>query len=175
MPDPQTLAQAVRDAAPLLVRYLAGFDEANRTRQAPGLANHAAWTMGHLALCLHRGAESVSGVGAPLPAADFIQDADAGDGARFATESVGFGSVPTDDPARYPSWVRCRAIFDSAADRFVRTIVSSDGDRLMADVAWGSARVTAAALVTRQIIHVGVHTGQLIDLRRALGMPTVVG
>ena len=44
------LAEAIGSTRELLVRYLQGFDDANATAQAPGLPNHAAWTLGHLAL-----------------------------------------------------------------------------------------------------------------------------
>ena len=173
MPDPATLAQAVRDAVPFFTRFLVGFDGSNHTAQAPGLANHAAWTLGHVALYLHRGAEALDR--RALPAADFIEGAQDGDAERFATESVAYRSVPTADPGRYPTWPRCRAIFESAADRFVHSILETSPDQLAADVPWGAAKVSAAALVTRQVFHIATHTGQLIDLRRALKMPSVVG
>lgn len=173
MPDPATLAQAVRDAVPFFTRFLVGFDGSNHTAQAPGLANHAAWTLGHLALYLHRGAEAFDR--RALPASDFIEDAHDGDVERFATESVAFGSVPVAEPGRYPAWPRCEALFHSAADRFVHSILETSPDQLAADVPWGAAKVSAAALVTRQVFHIGTHTGQLIDLRRALKMHHIIG
>jgi hypothetical protein len=54
----------------LLKRYLRGFDDSNSTLQAPGLPNHLAWTLGHLAINLHRTAERFDKQ--PLPASDFI-------------------------------------------------------------------------------------------------------
>ncbi|MEO0483543.1 MAG: DinB family protein [Planctomycetota bacterium] len=173
MPDPATLAQAVRDAVPFFTRFLVGFDGSNHTAQAPGLANHAAWTLGHLALYLHRGAEAFDR--RALPASDFIEGAQDGDAERFATESVAFGSVPVAEPGRYPAWPRCEATFHSAADRFVHSILESSADQLAGDVRWGNGEVSGAALVTRQIFHIATHTGQVIDLRRALKMPLVVG
>lgn len=173
MTDAPTLARAFRDAVPLFTRFLAGFNDDNRAAQSPENPNHAAWTMGHLALYLHRGADAFHPL--PLPPGDFIENAHAGDHARFATESVCFGSQPTPDPALYPTWDRCLEIFHDAADRFADTLERATPDQLAAEVQWGASRTTGAALATRHIVHVATHAGQIIDLRRALAFPRVVG
>src|SRR5256885_8582910 len=41
----------------------------NHTAQPPGLPNHLAWSLGHLALAMHRAAERIDG--APVPGGDF--------------------------------------------------------------------------------------------------------
>ena len=38
-------------------------------------------------------------------------------------------------------------------------------------VAWGGQKVTRARLICRVVFHNGTHAGQILDLRRALGMP----
>ena len=48
------LADSVLASSALLSRYLVGFNDQNRTTQAPGLPNHAAWCLGHLSLTMHR-------------------------------------------------------------------------------------------------------------------------
>ncbi|MFG0326337.1 MAG: DinB family protein [Phycisphaerales bacterium JB037] len=171
--DPATLARAVRTSSPLLLRFLGGFDESNRTTQAPGLPNHAAWTLGHLALTLHRAAERLDGSG--LPERDFIAGAAAGDAERFGSESVAFGSRPVDEPGRYPSLERSRAIFEGAVDRLANGIGTSSRERLAQSEPWGRAETTMGDLIVRMIVHNGTHAGQLADLRRALGMPPVIG
>jgi hypothetical protein len=67
----QLLAEAVRESRNLLARYLKGFDDTNHTKQAPGLPNHVAWTLGHLSLTMYRTAEKLNGT--PPPESDFIK------------------------------------------------------------------------------------------------------
>ena len=106
----------VRQSRDLLVRYFRGFDDSNRTRQAANLPNHIAWTLGHLAITMHRTAERIDGQ--ELPTSEFLTaDGRGGDANRFDTEAVSFGSTPIDDPAIYPTWSRCLAIFDAAINR----------------------------------------------------------
>ena len=44
-----SLAEAIRSNKTLIGRYLKGFSDANHTKQAAGLPNHVAWTLGHIA------------------------------------------------------------------------------------------------------------------------------
>ena len=167
------LASGVRQSASLIGRYLKGFDDSNRLAQAPDVPNHAAWTLGHLAYVMHRAAERVDGK--PLPDGDFIEGAADGDAKRFGVESVALGSVVTADPGRYPTWDRCQAVFDAALDRLCTVLESASDDELDAERAWGSVTTTAHDLASRMVFHNGMHTGQIVDLRRALGMPRLVG
>src|SRR5688500_3629926 len=98
------LAQSVELSRVLLARYFKGFDDSNHTKQPPGLPNHFAWTLGHLALNLHRVAQQFEGPSAgALPEADFVTgDGRSGDARRYDTEGVAFGSRPTADTALYP-------------------------------------------------------------------------
>ena len=78
------LAEAMRATKPFVTRFLSGFDDSNRTTQAPNLPNHAAWCMGHLALTMNRFAERFDGK--PLPDSDFITaDGQGGNEERFDT------------------------------------------------------------------------------------------
>ena len=168
------LARVVRLSRDLALRFVAGFDASNSTRQAPGLPNHFAWNLGHLALTMHRAIERIDGV--PPPEADFVTGTGrSGDAERFDTESVCFGSVPVDDARLYPSPPRARAIFEHAAERLaarVERASDADLDRL---VPWGASQTPWSDLVARMAFHNGVHTGQIMDLRRALGMKGVLG
>jgi uncharacterized protein YbjT (DUF2867 family) len=65
------LADAVETSRVLLARYFPGFTDANRTSQAPGLPNHFAWCLGHLALTMHRVAGMIDG--GPLPGDAFVE------------------------------------------------------------------------------------------------------
>jgi len=168
----RTLAHAARASAPLFSRFLAGFDDTNRTAQAPHLPNHAAWTLAHLALYLNRGAERFDNL--PLPEADFAKDRGAAP-ERFDTESGCFGSTPADEPDRYPPFARCVEIFDNALARFADAVGDLTDNQLDAETSWGSGTITMEDLVIRLTAHTALHAGQLTDLRRALGMPGVIG
>lgn len=170
----QVLAHVIRQTVPLTTRFLVGFDDSSSTRQAPGLPNHASWSLGHLALTLHRAAEKIDGTPAPLE--DFVVGTlAAGDHMRFATESVAFGSTPMEDAARYPSVDRARGIFERAAERLAGVVEwASDAD-LERQIAWGAGTLSFADLVVRVAFHNGIHAGQITDLRRGLGMGRILG
>jgi hypothetical protein len=171
----ELLASGVEQSCMLLSRFLPGFSDANHTKQAPGLPNHCAWCLGHLALTMHRVAGMIDGGGLPLEA--FIEGSDRGDARRFGVESVAFGSTPTDDPSRYPAFARCVEVLDEAAARLAGALRAADDAKLEKAVAWGKAQTptTPGELALRMVFHNGVHCGQLTDLRRALGMGRVLG
>lgn len=166
------LAEGVRSTRELAARFHPGFTDANRTRQAPGLPNHFAWNLGHLALTLNRVAAHLDG--APLPADHFIENAAAGDARRFGTESVSFASEPKDAPGDYPTLARCVEIFDAAIERLARAAEKASRDSLDRLVPWGAAQIPLRTMISRMIFHNGVHVGQITDLRRALGFDRVL-
>lgn len=161
----------VRYSGPVLTRFVADFDDATHTRQAPGLPNHVAWVLGHTAYTMHRLADQFGDAG--LPASDFT-DGPAETG-RYHRESVRLGSVPVDDPAAYPTLDRCTAIFDAALQRMAQTVESAAEKTFERSVAWGDSQRTLGELVMRVSLHNATHAGQLCDLRRALGMERVFG
>ena len=166
------LAEMLVQSRDLLKRYLKGFDDSNSTRQAPGLPNHLAWTLGHLALNLHRTAERFDKQ--VIPSGDFLtRDGRGGDRDRFDTESVSFGSTPVDDPELYPSWSRCVAIFDAAIDRMANALSNAQDAQLDSLTRWGKLEVPLYTMASRMVFHNGTHTGQIADLRRALGMGSI--
>lgn len=177
MYDPQTLAASVRNSGPLVLRYLAGFDDENRTAQAAGLPNHASWTLGHLALMMHRVADLVAGFNQPqhLPTNDWVHgDGTAGDPSRYDTESVCIGSKPVAERSKYPRLSRAVEIFNAALERLAHEAGSASASALEREVKWVSNPIEAGALVQRVVFHNGIHAGQLVDLRRALGFERVL-
>ncbi|GJM19403.1 MAG: hypothetical protein DHS20C14_16160 [Phycisphaeraceae bacterium] len=173
----ECLARAIEDTIPLIERYLAGFDDANRVRQAPGIANHAAWTLGHLAFIAARATGRIDGHDdpQPLPEDEFVMgDCTGGDATRFDTESVCVFSTPTDDAGHYPSWGRCLEIFASTHARLIASARGASDAQLDRPVAWGASSISAEQLGNRMVFHIGTHTGQLIDLRRAIGIPQIM-
>jgi len=173
MTSQDLLAESIISSRDLLARFVEGFDDANRTKQTRNLPGHVAWILGHCALTMHRVAEACDG--RPLPESDFITgDGRAGGAARFDTESVCFDSTPVDEPNRYPTMARCRAIFESACDRLADSVRSASDDALARMMPWGSDAIPFWKMVLRIAFHNGAHTGQIIDLRRALGLGRVI-
>ncbi|GJQ29386.1 MAG: hypothetical protein HBSAPP03_12700 [Phycisphaerae bacterium] len=166
------LAEGVEQSRTLLARFYPGFSDANHTTQAPGLPNHLAWCLGHLALTMHRVAGMLDG--GPIPPDAFLEGADRGDARRFGVESVSFASAPTDDPTRYPGFARCVEVFDAATARLASALRSASPDALDQPVTWGKTTSTPGAMAFRMVFHNGVHCGQITDLRRALKMGTVL-
>lgn len=167
------LAEGVEQSRVLLARFYPGFNDTNHTTQAPGLPNHLAWNLGHLALTMHRVAGMIDG--GPMPADTFIEGSDRGDARRFGIESVSFASVPTDDASRYPSLARCIEVFDAATARLATVLRGASPEALDKDVMWGKTASTPRAMALRMIFHNGMHCGQITDLRRALNMGNVLG
>ncbi len=165
------IAEAVDASRTQMFRYLAGFDESNRTRQAPTLPNHAAWVLGHCALTMHRVAEKLDA--GPLPLDDFVAGAAQGDATRFATESVAFASTPSDQPAHYPSLERSKAIYVAAIERLVAAVRAASDSKLQEVIPWGPVQLPLYQAALRMAMHNGMHIGQLADLRRALGFKSI--
>lgn len=170
----RALAESVRASGPLLTRYLAGFHDANHTTQAQGMPNNVAWTLGHVALTLHRCAELSDHK--PLPDSDFREDAPAHSGRipmRYYADSVAYGSQPVDDPLVYPSLESAVLIYERAVERLAQAVDNCNDESLDQHHAWGSGTLPFDLLVSRMIFHAGMHAGQVADLRRALGLGSI--
>lgn len=169
------LAEAVLTNKILVARYLAGFNDVTAVRQTPDLPNHVAWSLGHMSLTMLRVAEKIDGQPA-FPPDQFIK----GDGTRgskdrgvFDIESVAFGSKPEERHDRFPNLNRAIEIFNAACDRLATAVRSAPDAKLEESVQWGTGPQTLWQLVVRMIFHNGFHTGQIADLRRALGFKSV--
>lgn len=170
----QTLAETVRQSRALLARYFKGFNDTNHTMQAPHLPNHLAWTLGHLALVMHNAARHFDGK--DLPETDFIQGVhQTSDGRRYVSSMLGMKSQPIADAAKYPSCARCIEIFDHAIDRLAGSVESADDAKLDSVVPYGQMQISLWTAITRNVFHNGTHCGQIVDLRRALGLGNVIG
>lgn len=168
------LAESVLLTKTLTARYLAGFNDVTVVRQTPDLPNHVAWLLGHCALTMHRVAEKLDGQG--LPARDFVTgDGQGGsrDKGLFDSESVGFGSRPEETHNRFPKLDRCVEIYNAAADRLAAAVRAADEIKLDTPVRWGNAETPLWGLIVRMVFHNGFHTGQMADLRRALGFKSI--
>jgi hypothetical protein len=165
------LSESVLQTKMLTGRYLAGFDDQTARKQETHLPNHVIWNLGHCALTMHRVANMLEG-SSELPASEFVAgETVARD--RFVVESVAFGSAPSEQAGRYPSFERAKAIYEAACDRLGKVVAKSSDQALMSTVKWGNADTTVYALVLRMSFHNGFHTGQIADLRRAQGMKSI--
>ncbi len=162
----ETIAESIEGALDLLELFSEGFDDSNRTSQAPGLPNHFAWTLGHCALAMHEVAHFIDD--GPLPAQDF---ASPGKGNNcFVEEEIAFGSSPRDDADAFPGAQRCLEIHRRACDRLIKALRNASDQELDREVPWGVNSKAVGTIAQRMAIHTGMHIGQLIDLRRALGV-----
>lgn len=155
----EVIAGGVESTKQLLGRYLVGFTEESRVAQPPGLPNHVAWSLGHLALTMHKIAEKFDGRPAPASA--------------FDPESVAFGSTPVSDTSKYPPLATCTAIYEAACDRLAAAVRAASDAKLDERIKWGPAEITLEAAALRMIFHNGMHTGQIADVRRALNMKSI--
>lgn len=168
------VADAVEQSKGLLTRYLAGLGDEHIVLQSPGLPNHLAWQLGHLALTMHRCCELGGGGG--LPEADFITgDGHSGSATRYDTQSVCYGSTPAPEPRLYPGLARARTIYEAACDRLAAQARAASREQLERGVPWGGGEHPWRQVAMRMVFHNGMHTGEIVDLRRALGLPKVVG
>lgn len=176
MTPSQLIADAIVANKELVGRYLVGFDDRNRTTQPPGLPNHVAWSLGHCALVMSRVAEQFDGKGLPageIEAGSPSLPRGAGERNSFLTETVAYGSTPVDDPKLYPPMARCHAIFNHACDRLADAVRGAGEAKLNEVVPWGGASLALGMLALRMSFHNGTHTGQIADIRRALGMKSI--
>lgn len=160
----------------LLARYLVGFNDVTCVRQTPDLPNHLAWCLGHLALTMHRVAGALDG--GELPAKDFVVGggfAGSRDKGIIDADSVGFGSKPEERHDRFPTLARCTEIYNNACDRLAAAVGACDEAKLDSVVQFGTMQMQVWALVARMTFHNGFHTGQVSDLRRALGFKSIFG
>ena len=93
----------------------------------------------------------------------------------MATESVAFGSVPTDDPDRYPSLARSVEIMHDAHQRLAAELRKADAAALARQTPWGTGQTSVSDLALRMGFHIAAHCGQIVDLRRGLGFEPVLG
>ena len=170
----EALAIAIESTEGLLLRFLEDVEDDARTAQAAGLPNHFIWTLGHCAMTMHKLASKIDGQ--LPPDSDFIQGAGTGgDPERFDTQAVCKGSSPAPEASLYPNMERGRAIYSKACHRLAGAVRGLDPGALKATRDWNGTPIPLLDLVLRVSFHNGVHAGQVLDLRRALNMPRIIG
>jgi hypothetical protein len=167
------LADTVLALKPFVGRFLDGFNDENRTKQAAHLPNHVIWALGHVSVFMHHVAGLIDG--RPTPEADFVEgDGRAGNAARYDLKTIGYGSQPVGDPSLYPTFARGRAIFEATVDRLAAAVRGAEDAALERQVDWGGTKIGVGLFVSRLVFHCGFHAGEIADLRRALGFEGVI-
>jgi hypothetical protein len=156
---------ATRDAVHV---FLPGFTESNRTQTAEHMPNHLMWTLGHISFYLHRVAGELDG--RPMPEQDFA--AGGASATRFDPEAVMKGSRVGGE---YPSLARGLEVLEAATQRLADATRAASDAALEHTVTWSGKEVPLRKIVMRIVFHVGMHTGQIADLRRALGLGRGLG
>ena len=78
------------------------------------------------------------------------------------------------DRAAYPTWSEINARFDAAVKTLAEVVRGLSEADLARTIPWGAGTITARDAAIRMVFHNGTHTGQIVDLRRALGMNRVI-
>ena len=167
------LAKAVEESGPLFLRYVRGFDDVTAIGQVPGIPNHVVWTLGHCGFTMHRVGGLLDGAGVPLE--EYFQDQEQASARAFQISKICRGSIPVTDPGHYPGFSRAIEIFKSSITRFSRAVAAADEETLESLRQWHDGPISMSSLIRRVCFHTATHAGQITDLRRAMGMPTVIG
>jgi uncharacterized damage-inducible protein DinB len=147
----QTALQTIFDAIPAEYFFHQPF---------PG-ANHALWTMGHLATVDQYFLKSLAGR----------------DGAIFDRNRDTFfaKSKPSPNASDYPTLEAVRDYFDTSRAEFRGWIDSLDEEKLASPLPekWHEFAASHAGMILRLLWHEGMHYGQLTVIRKSLGLPPV--
>ncbi len=137
-------------------------DEQLTTRPTPN-SNHAAWILGHIAYANDSFCAKLGGQDSVLP--------------ENHESLFGMGTTPTDDAADYPSKAELLDALNKSHEFVVGWFKSMSEEQLASPLPEGMEMFgpNFASLASTMVWHDGIHQGQLIEVRRALGLPRVFG
>lgn len=161
-----SMARAVEElrfARKMLTDLINAIPEDKLCAQCTPADNHALWTMGHMASSYRW----FSGLIGAKPS-DVPQEYDT---------LFGYKSTPGPDASAYPSAAEIRRHFTDSFETFVRAAEALTDAQAAAPCASDSMGFAKDKLqaVDRAAWHEGWHAGQLSALRRALGLPPLMG
>jgi len=133
------------------------------TYQASPFDNHPLWVMSHLA-----GTDAwIAGVSG-IPGVEVSER---------ISKATGMGSKPVDDPAQYAPAAEVRRAFDSSRAAILRWLETASDAALNADIRdkTGGFATTVLDALYKLAWHEGWHMGQAATVRKALGLPPVMG
>lgn len=143
-------------------KLCAGFSEHQMHAQPSPTDNHLIWQIGHLATGYGWFASLLDG---KSPAIGEPYD-----------KLFGFGSKPTDSPAAYPSHADVRRVHDEQFNRFVKAAARlTDAEGLTPAINSNGFAKNKLDVIYKCVWHEGWHHGQISALRRAFGLPGVMG
>ncbi|HUT88107.1 MAG TPA: DinB family protein [Thermoguttaceae bacterium] len=135
-------------------------NDAQMVQQPAGVANHPAWTLGHIAY-------SFEGIGEEIGLEPWLP--------TEWVDRFGTGSTPTDDPGAYPTKQELLEVLADGERRVRERLASLDDAALGAPLPDEQHRdlfATMGCAVLHVLVgHTGAHLGQLVVWRRAMGLP----
>ncbi len=157
-PTVETGMAAFNMARGILTNLLEDISEDQRCAQPVANGNHAVWIVGHLAWSCDMIGAQLAGKDATLP--------------ESWTGLFAWKTAPTSNTADYPTLREVKAAFDKVHDEMVAWYEGLSDEQLAAPVPddlkdFGATR---AALLGANAWHIGMHTGQLTVVRKALGL-----
>jgi len=123
-------------------------------------SNHARWQVGHLAY--------FDGYTLAL-AGDRSEDY------RSLKEPFGMGSTVSDDPAAYPPWTDLRESLYRIHAKLNMLVSDDSGVDPDMNVSEGEGRQPLWQVLTFVSLHESYHAGQIVAIRRALGLDRAFG
>jgi len=145
------------------LNYLEGIPEDKYTFQPWPGANHVLWTLGHIA------ASDEFGIVALKGSTDFSMGPYA--------QQFGMGSTPVDDPSKYPPMKQVREYLDSQRRELLTLLDKVSEAELLLPTEGDLAQFAPdlAGIPFSLAWHEGMHAGQMVAIRKALGLKPVMG
>lgn len=126
-------------------------------------ANHTAWLLGHIAYADNGFRSKLSGSPSVIP--------------ESYEALFGMGSTPSDDASIYPSKAELLKTMEKSHTALIEWFKSLSDEQLAESLPEDMEKFGAnyATLASTLIWHEGLHAGQLVEVRRSLGLPRAFG
>jgi hypothetical protein len=146
----------------VVTKLVEGWPAEKWTHQPTPGANHALWTLGHIAL-------TDAWIGGVVGAGD-VRTPEGFD------QHFGYGSVPKPDPAGYPEPAEVRAAFERTRGALLAWAEGASDEALERSLKEQTHGFAYDALdgLLKLAWHEGWHAGQIATIRKSLGMPGVL-
>ncbi len=143
--------------------FLKDFPQDRFTFQPSKTDNHASWVLGHLASTDVWLASELKIPGVTIP--------------ESWSKVYGQGSKPVNDAAAYPKPAEVRAAFDKTRAAILAWLDTAPDSALTGDLKekTGGFATDPIDMLLKIAWHEGWHMGQLASIRKALGLPSVLG
>ncbi|MCZ6834319.1 MAG: DinB family protein [Planctomycetota bacterium] len=154
---------AMRFARSATLKFLEGLTDEQLMHRPTPEANHATWILGHLAYVDDSIYTKVSGHDSVIPS-----------NYKALFDS---GTTPSDNASDYPSKDELLTNLEKAHTAFIGWFESLSDEQMASAPPEGLEIFGAnfACVVATLAWHEGVHNGQLIEIRRTLGLPRAFG